>query len=179
VKIGRRVRQGCCLCPILFKLYSEYLTKEALEGVGDIQTVQVRITRQPSSVQIIMDHKQLENVESLKYLGSLIANDARCTLEIKTRVVLAKSAFNKKKFFHQPIGLTFRNKLVKCYIWSIAWYDVETWALRKVDHKYLEKISWADRVKKMKYGEESRRRGISYIKKSLTGFVTYCAVTAF
>ena len=32
VKTGRRVRQECCLSPILFNLYSECLTKEALEG---------------------------------------------------------------------------------------------------------------------------------------------------
>jgi hypothetical protein len=37
VKIGRGVRQGCCLSPILFNLYSEYLTKEALEGFGDFK----------------------------------------------------------------------------------------------------------------------------------------------
>jgi hypothetical protein len=37
VKIGRAVRQGCCLSPILFNLYSEYLTKEPLEVFGDFK----------------------------------------------------------------------------------------------------------------------------------------------
>jgi hypothetical protein len=35
VKIGRRIRRGCCWSPIPLNLYSEYLSKESLEGFGD------------------------------------------------------------------------------------------------------------------------------------------------
>jgi len=37
VKIGKEVRQGCCLSSILFNLYNECLTKEALEGFEDFK----------------------------------------------------------------------------------------------------------------------------------------------
>jgi hypothetical protein len=37
LKIGRGVRQGCRLSPVLFNLYSECLTKEALEGFEDFK----------------------------------------------------------------------------------------------------------------------------------------------
>jgi hypothetical protein len=40
----------------------------------------MRISRQPSQVEIRIDQKQLENVEYFMYLGSMITSDARCTL---------------------------------------------------------------------------------------------------
>jgi hypothetical protein len=44
MKTGRRVRHGCSLSPILFNLYSEYLTNEALEGFGNFKIGQVICT---------------------------------------------------------------------------------------------------------------------------------------
>jgi hypothetical protein len=84
-------------------------------------------------------------------------HDARCTREIKSRISMAKAAFNKKTLFTTKLDLNLRKKLLKCYIWSTALYGAETWTLRKADQNYLEsfemwcwrrmEISWTDRVR--------------------------------
>ena len=119
----------------------------------------MRISRQPFPVKIMISQKQLENVESFKYLGSILTNDGRCTCEIKCRIAMAKAAFNKKwVLFTSTLDLELTKKLVKCYIWSIALYGAETWTFRRVDQKHLEsfemwcwrrmeKIIWTDHVR--------------------------------
>ena len=103
------------------------------------KTKVMRISGQQFSVKIIILQKQLENVESFKYLESILTNDGRCTGEIKCRIAVAKPAFNKDRtLFTSTLDLELRNKLVKCYVWSIALYGAEIWALRAVDQKHLE-----------------------------------------
>jgi hypothetical protein len=88
----------------------------------------------------------------------MITNDATCTHEIKSRIAMAKAAFNKKTLFTSKLDLNLSEKLVKCYIWSVALYGAETWTLRKMDQKYpesfemwcwrrMDKISWTDHVR--------------------------------
>ena len=58
---------------------------------------------------------------------SSIFEDGRCTCEIKSRIPLAKAAFNKKTLFTSKLDFNLRKKLVKCYIWCMALYGAETW----------------------------------------------------
>ena len=96
--------------------------------------------------------------------------------KIKSRIAMAKAAFNKKKnLFTSKLELNLRKRLVRCYVWSIALYGAETWTLRATDQKHLEsfemwcwswmeKISWTDHVRNEEVFLESMNRGISYMK---------------
>jgi len=66
-------------------------------GMNVENTKIMRTSWQPSPVQIMIDQKQLDNMEYFNYLGSMITNDARCTREIKSSNAMTKAAFNKKK----------------------------------------------------------------------------------
>jgi hypothetical protein len=78
-------------------------------------------------------------VESFKYFGIRLTNDGRCTCEIKSRIAMAKDAFNKNRaLFTGKMDLELRKKLVKCYIWSVALYGAETGTVWGVDQTHLE-----------------------------------------
>jgi hypothetical protein len=64
--------------------------------------------------------KQLGNVEYFNYLSSLITNDASCTYEIKSRIAMANTAFNKKTLFTSKWDLNLRKNLVECHTWCMS-----------------------------------------------------------
>jgi hypothetical protein len=63
-----------------------------------------------------------------------------------------------QRLFSSKLELNLKQKLVKCYILSVAFCGAETWTLRKLDQSYgvsfemwcwrsVEKISWTDCVR--------------------------------
>jgi len=119
----------------------------------------MRTSSQPSSVQIMKDQAQLENVEYFSYLGSMIKKSARCTESLTSSTVIANTAFNRKQnLCTTRFDLNWRKEIVKCHTWSIALCGPEIWTLWKSDKKYLGsfkmwfwrrmvKIRWTDRVR--------------------------------
>ena len=61
----------------------------------------------------MIDQKQLGNVEYFKYFGGILTNDGRYTCEIKSRIAMAKAAFNKKKILYQQNGLKYEEETSK------------------------------------------------------------------
>jgi hypothetical protein len=49
------------------------------------KTKVIRISRRPSPIQIMIDQKQVNNVEYFKYLGSMITN-SRCEVKLNTEL---------------------------------------------------------------------------------------------
>jgi hypothetical protein len=117
----------------------------------------MRITRQSFQVKDTIEKKELENVEYLNSLSSMITNNIGCTWEIQFRIAIAKATFKKqKKLFTSKLDLNLKQELLKCYIWSIALCGDEMLTLGKLDQKHrksfellcwklMEKVSWTVR----------------------------------
>jgi hypothetical protein len=132
------------------------------------KTKVMRISRQPFPVKIMINQKQLKNVEYFKYLGSMLTNDARCTCEIKSRIAMAKAAFNKKRvIFTSTLDLKLRKKLVKCYTWSITLYGAETWTHWAVYQKQLESLEmWCwRRMEEITWTNHARKEVLLRVKE--------------
>ena len=76
---------------------------------------------------ILIENKELEEVDYMKYLGYLKTNDADCTKDINARIGMAKI---KMKEFNciwkdKSLGLPLKLKILKTLIWSIVSYGAE------------------------------------------------------
>ena len=79
-------------------------------------------------------------------------------MEIKTRIGMAKDAFNKRREqLTQRMDRKLKKKTIKAVVWSVALYGSETWTMRKneIDRlrafemwilRRMENISWKDKV---------------------------------
>ena len=87
------------------------------------------------------DQKHLENEKYFNYQSSVLTIDVIYTHKIKFRTAMAQATFSKKILFTRRLDLNLRNKPTKCYNFSIALCDFETWILRELDQNYLYKVS--------------------------------------
>ena len=73
------------------------------------------------------------------------------------RIAIAKEKFNRKmSLLSSKLIIELKNKLIRYYVWSIAVYGSETWALTKLERKNLESFEmWCwRRIEQIKWSEK-------------------------
>src|SRR6476661_3097285 len=108
-------------------------------------------------VNITVDGQSVQQVSKFRYLGSLISEDGRYLDNVKTRIGMAKDAFNKRKeLLTTSIRVHLRKRLFGTLMLPVVLYGYETWAMRKEEINRLNafemwvwrrmgKVSWMDK----------------------------------
>lgn len=105
-----------------------------LEKKKPIKPVEPELNEEVKTVNIMIDVKQVEQVDKFKYLGSVLTNDGKSLSAITERIGMAKTAFTKlKELLIKKFNKDLKKKLVKCLVWPVALYGCETWTLRKAE----------------------------------------------
>ena len=75
----------------------------------------IGMTRWPSSLLIMTDLKQINDMEYFNYLGSMITNNVRCTrAKLNTRLLWQRQHSTRRRLFINKLDLNLRKKLLKC-----------------------------------------------------------------
>ena len=108
--------------------------------------------------QLLIKNAPVERVEKFTYLGTIVIQWDH-SQEIKSRIEKARGAYNNmsKLFRSHNLKLDIKVRLLRCYVFSILYYGVESWTLtvateRKHEafemwlYRRILRISWMDRV---------------------------------
>ena len=87
-----------------------------------------RISREEAPVQIIINHKELENVEYFNYLSSMITNKQ---VELEPALPWKSSIQQKEDSLTRKLYLNLRKKLVNCSMWSVVCMAMKLGHVRK------------------------------------------------
>lgn len=110
-------------------------------------------------IQHKINEKEVEQVSTYTCLGTIVNEQWGHSQEIKSRIEKARAAFIQmsKLFKTHNLNLQLKLRLLRCYIFSILLYGVESWTLTEATTKKLEafemwtyrrilKISWMDKI---------------------------------
>ena len=79
----------------------------------------MRISRRDGSVvNIVIEGNNVEQVKKIQiFIGAMITEDGRCDVEIKTRIGVAKDAFNKRReLLTQRMDRNLKKKIIKAVV---------------------------------------------------------------
>jgi len=104
--------------------------------ISMVKTELKRFPRQTSSIQIILDQNQLQNVEYFNRFGGRITTDANCTREFISSIALKKQHSKRRRLLYHLTGLKFKKQTSEVLPLELSLHDAVTRTLRNLDRKY-------------------------------------------
>ncbi|KAI5718027.1 hypothetical protein M8J77_015079 [Diaphorina citri] len=114
----------------------------------------------PTNEELIINGEPLERVSKIKYLGSNLNEDWEPSRDIKCRIEQARTTFSKMHalFKSHNLSMDLKVRMVRCYIFPVLLYGMESWTLNQTLMKKIEsfemwiyrrmlRISWKDKVR--------------------------------
>ncbi|KAG1659484.1 Leucine-rich repeat-containing G-protein coupled receptor 5 [Nymphon striatum] len=79
-------------------------------------------------INIMLETEAIKQTLSMVYIGHMVTEDGKNSIEIKRRIAIAKDAFNNMAniLTSRNLKMETKKRLVKCYIWSTLLYGAET-----------------------------------------------------
>ena len=109
-------------------------------NIGKRKVMEVTKRTEQLRVEAHVNGEAIRQVNSFRYLGSIISEDGRCDADIKSRIAMAKGNFGKMRriITNLSLGMNIRLRLLKCYVWSTLLYGCEDWNISGVMRRRLE-----------------------------------------
>ena len=90
------------------------------------KTKVMRVSKQGGGyVNIVLNEERIEQVAQFCYLGSLITDNGSCSKEIRARIAMAKTAFNRRKeLLTRGMKRKVKKKVIKTIVWSVLSFSL-------------------------------------------------------
>jgi len=119
----------------------QYLSTAGLLINSDKTKVMVSGTNEINRpTKISLSGKDLEEVESFVYLGSIFTRDVSCSNDIRKTLAIGRSVMQSLSSIwrSKDISTTTKIRLLKALVWSVAIYGCEGWTLYSRDQKCID-----------------------------------------
>ena len=102
-------------------------------NVGKTEVMGVTKRSEPLIVGVNLGGINLRKVNSSKYLGSLVDEDAISDCDIRARADLAKATFGQLRKLpkHSSMGRATRVRVLKAYVWSVLFFGCKAQTICK------------------------------------------------
>ena len=139
-------------------------------NVGKSKVMRTTRSGEGAGMNVSLGGRQLEEVESFKYLGSHIARDGTIAEEVKYRVKEASKCMGglKSVMSNRTLGMAAKRRLYEGVVVPTAVYGAETWNMKEPDRKRLDvfemrclrSMAGVTRLDRLRNEEVRRRTGV-------------------